>query len=47
MADLANQLLRIRQDQNGWELVEGCPLDLDLEPPEEAVCRHPMDLPIP
>ena len=27
------------------EFVDVCPLDLDLEPPTEAVCRHPMDLP--
>ncbi len=27
------------------EFLDVCPLDLDLEPPAEAVCRHPMDLP--
>jgi glyoxylase-like metal-dependent hydrolase (beta-lactamase superfamily II) len=26
------------------EFLDVCPLDLDLEPPAEAVCRHPMDL---
>jgi glyoxylase-like metal-dependent hydrolase (beta-lactamase superfamily II) len=26
------------------EFLDACPLDLDLEPPAEAVCRHPMDL---
>jgi glyoxylase-like metal-dependent hydrolase (beta-lactamase superfamily II) len=25
------------------EFLDVCPLDLDLEPPAEAVCRHPMD----
>jgi len=27
------------------EFLDECPLDLDLEPPAEAVCRHAMELP--
>jgi glyoxylase-like metal-dependent hydrolase (beta-lactamase superfamily II) len=27
------------------EFLDVCPLDLDLEPPAEAVCRHAMELP--